>query len=173
MTPFRQETGHRKMVVLCISFGSLSWLRPGNVTDDPLRFSRHAAAFNTTGFTRNRRFWHTPGVIRMNVGPHPRSVFRPGKYESGGMEKRGEWNRVLLNLRLSDTKKPDRILLCIQSGTVGRIDFSSNWCTSDLLIVAGSAFRGEQETLILAQPGGQLKTERGNWEVTWTGLSKN
>jgi hypothetical protein len=109
----------------------------------------------------------------MNVGPHQRSVFRPGKYESRGIEKRGEWNRVLLNLRLSDNEKPDRILLCIQSRMLGRIDFGSNWCTSGVLIVAGSAFRGDQETLVLAQPGAQLKTERGNWEITWTGLLKN
>ena len=109
----------------------------------------------------------------MNVAPHQTSVFRPGKYESSGVETRGEWNRVLLNRRLPDTKKPDRILLCVQSRAVGRIEFDSSWCTNDVLIVAGSAFRGDQETLILAPPGAQLKTERGDWEVTWTGLLKN
>ena len=38
------------MVIRCLTFGSLWWLRPGNQVSDPLRFSAHAAVFNTTGF---------------------------------------------------------------------------------------------------------------------------
>jgi len=161
------------MVVHCISFGSLSWLRPGNVSDDPFRFSQHAAAFNTTGFSQKRRFWHTPGVIRLNVGPHQGNIFEPGQYESSEMERRGEWNRVLLKRRLGHTNTPDRILLCMHSEMFGRIDFDSNWRSNDIRIVAGSAFRGEQETLILAAPGATLTTQTGHWEVTWTGLLRN
>ena len=162
------------MVVQCISFGSLSWLRPGNVASDPLRFSEHAAAFNTSGFaqtSKERRFWHTPGVIRMNIGQHHGRVFEPGKYESAGIEKRGEWNRVLLGRRVrGSSQSANRILLCLRSGTDGRIDFSSEWHSGAIQIVAGSALRDEQETMILAVPQAEIRTEKGWWEVTWTGL---
>jgi len=161
------------VVALCLSFGSLTWLRPGNVPDDPLRFSSHAAAFNTTGFvqsTNERRSWYTPGVLRMNVGTHPSGPFLPGKYETVGLEKRGAWNRVLLGRRVAPTEVATRILVCVHSGSVGRIDLTRQWHDNRLVVIAGSAFRGEQETLFLAEPGAQLRTEKGRWEVTWTGL---
>ena len=161
------------MVVVCLSFGSLTWLRPGNVPDDPLRFSSHAAAFNTTGFvqsTQERRFWYAAGVLRMNVGIHPNEPFRPGKYETVGVEKRGVMNRVLLGRRVAPTVVATRILVCVRSRSVGRIDLNDQWHDNRLIVIAGSAFRGEQETLLLAEPGAQLRTEKGIWEVTWTGL---
>jgi len=161
------------VVVLCLSFGSLTWLRPGNVPDDPLRFTSHAAAFNTTGFVRStqeRRFWYAPGLLRMNVGIHPSEPFRPGKYETVGLEKRGALNRVLLGRRVAPNIVAARILLCIRSRSVGRIDLNDRWHDDRLVVIAGSALRGEQETLILAVPGAQLRTEKGRWEVTWTGL---
>ena len=161
------------MVALCLNFGSLTWLRPGNVPDDPLRFSSHAAAFNTTGFVQSakeRRFWYTPGVLRVNVGIHLNEPFRPGKYETAGLEKRGALNRVLLGRAVAPTVVATGILLCMRSGSIGRIDLNDQWHDDRLVVIAGSAFRGEQETLFLAEPGAQLRTEKGRWEVTWTGL---
>jgi hypothetical protein len=64
------------MVIHCIDFGSLWWLRPGDDAADAYRFSAHAAIFNTTGFVsgcRERRFWHTSGVVRLNLGMHGHS----------------------------------------------------------------------------------------------------
>lgn len=158
------------MVALCLSFGSLTWLRPGNVPDDSLRFSSHAAAFNTTGFTHKRRWWYTAGVLRMNVGGHPNGLFLPGKYETPGVEKRGALNRVLLDRRAAPTAVATRILLCMHSRSVGRVDLNAQWHNERLMVIAGSAFRGEQETLILAEPGAQLQTQKGRMVVTWTGL---
>lgn len=106
----------------------------------------------------------------MNVGIHPNEPFRPGKYETVGLEKRGALNRVLLGRRVTPTVVATRILVCMRSRAVGRIDLNDRWHDDRLVVVAGSAFRGEQETLILAAPGAQLRTEKGKWEVTWTGL---
>ena len=162
------------MVVHCISFGSLSWLRPGIDVSDCFRFSEHAAAFNTTGFargSRERRFWHTPGVLRMNVAQHHGRIFQPGSYQTTGIEKRGEWTRMLLGRRVSDGKTPDGILQCLQSGTIGRLNFESRWHSGYAQIIAGSAFHGEQETLVIGTPGAVIMTDKGQWEVTWTGLS--
>ena len=39
-------------------------------------------------------------------------------------------------------------------------------------MLAGSAFRGVQEILLLATPGAQLQTDAGDWEVLWDGLAK-
>lgn len=38
-------------------------------------------------------------------------------------------------------------------------------------IIAGSALHGEQETLVMGRPGAVIMTDKGQWEVTWTGLS--
>jgi hypothetical protein len=106
----------------------------------------------------------------MNAGQHRGGIFQPGKYQCVGIEKRGEWSRVLLGRRLPDAEMPDGILLCLQSGTIGRINFDSKWRSGDVQIIAGSAFRGDQETLVMGTPGAVIKTEKGQGEVTWTGL---
>ena len=106
----------------------------------------------------------------MNVGIHPNEPFRRGKYETVGLEKRGALNRVLLGRRVAPTVVATRILVCMRSSSVGRIDLNDQWHDGRLVVIAGSAFRGEQETLFLAEPGAQIRTEKGIWEVTWTGL---
>ena len=167
------------MVVHCASFGSLWWLRPGNNASDLLRFSSHAAVFNTTGFVsgcRERRLWHIAGVIRINLGMHrdtadPR-CFEAARYECAGLERRGEWNRLLLGRRLNRTVEAEKIVVCTRSSVIGRIDFDSSWHCNGIQVLAASALRGEQETLLLAAPGAQLQTDAGDWEVLWDGLAK-
>ena len=167
------------MVIHCVSFGLLWWLRPGNQTSDPLRFSSHAAVFNTTGFvsgSRERRLWHIAGVIRINLGMHRDTDdarrFEASRYECTGLERRGEWNRVLLGRRLDRTVKAEKIIVCARSSVIGRIQFDVSWHGNGIQVLAGSAFRGEQETLLLATPGAQLQTDAGAWEVLWDGLVK-
>jgi hypothetical protein len=41
-----------------------------------------------------------------------------------------------------------------------------------MIVVAASALRGVQETLLLAVPGSELRTEMGMWEVTWNGIQQ-
>jgi hypothetical protein len=167
------------MVIRCLNFGSLWWLRPGSEVSDSLRFSAHAAVFNTTGFVsgaRERRLWLVAGVVRINIGMH-RSLGSKEDYEghcfdSRGPERRGEWNRLLLGPRLKATSKADRILFCLRSGVYGRVNFDRPWHDATLQVLAASAFRGEQETLILAGPGTQFQTNRGFWEVTWSDIVK-
>ena len=167
------------MVIHCVSFGSLWWLRPGNHISDPLRFSSHAAVFNTTGFvsgSRERRLWHIAGVIRINLGMHrdtadPR-CFSATSYECEGLERRGEWNRLLLGRRLDRTVNAEKIVVCTRSSVIGRIRFDASWHGNGIQVLAASALRGEQETLLLAAPGAQLQTDAGDWEVLWNGLAK-
>lgn len=164
------------MVIHCLSFGSLWWLRPGDDTSDPLRFSARGAIFNTTGFISNRRerrLWHVAGVVRINVGMHGgRPRFDGARYECIGLEHRGEWNRLLLGRRLNRSVKADKIMACIHSNAIGRIRFDSAWSDNKIQVIAGSALRGQQETLILASPGGQFQTDAGLWEVSWDSLKR-
>jgi hypothetical protein len=167
------------MIVRCLSFGSLWWLRPGNQISDPLRFSTHAAAFNTTGFrdgSRERRLWHVSGVVRINLASHARAIgadtLGESCYQSPGPERRGEWNRLLLGKHAGHTVRVDRMLLCTLSTVIGRIDFDNPWHDEGVNVVAGSALRGIQETLLLAVPGSELRTEIGIWEVTWNGIQR-
>ena len=167
------------MVIRCLDFGSLWWLRPGEDAADPFRFSVHAAVFNTTGFLsgcRERRFWHISGVVRINTGMHGHSQqtrdFESSSYESPGLERRGAWNRLLLGRRLREKMPAEKVLLCARSNAIGRINFDAKWHASDVQVIAGSALRGAQETIILASPGAQFQTQKGTWEVTWNGLTR-
>ena len=168
------------MVIRCLSFGSLWWLRPGNQASDPLRFSVRAAVFNTTGFhcgSRERRLWHVSGVVRINLASHIHTQgarnFENGCYQSPGPERRGEWNRLLLGKCMGTAVPADRLLVCSRSTVIGRIDFDSRWNSGGVAVIAASALRGVQETLFLAVPGTELRTETGKWEVTWNGIQRN
>jgi hypothetical protein len=164
------------MVIHCLSFGSLWWLRPGDDVSDPLRFSSRAAIFNTTGFisnSRERRLWHIAGVIRINAVMHcGTSHFDDARYECPGLERRGEWNRLLLGRRLNRSIKAEKIMACVHSTVVGRIRFDSPWSDDEIQVISGSALRGQQETLLLASPGAQFQTDRGRWEVSWDGMKR-
>jgi hypothetical protein len=175
----KRSDGDSRLVIRCLSFGSLWWLRPGNHLADPLRFSVHAAAFNTTGFRcgcRERRLWHVSGVVRINLASHSQTIgagiFEDGCYQSPGPERRGEWNRLLIGTRPDHAVIADRLLLCTRSTAIGRIDFDGPWHNEGVSVVAASALRGVQETLLLAIPGSELETEMGRWEVTWNGIQR-
>ena len=165
------------MVIRCLSFGSLWWLRPGDQASDPLRFSVRAAAFNTTGFhcgSRERRLWHVSGVVRINLASHTQTTgacnFENGCYQSPGPERRGEWNRLLLGKCVGTAVPADRLLVCTRSTVIDRIDFDGHWNDGSMTVIAASALRGVQETLVLAEPGAEFRTASGKWEVTWNGL---
>ena len=167
------------MVIRCLTFGSLWWLRPGNQVSDPLRFSAHAAVFNTTGFVsgaQKRRQWLVAGVVRINIGLHSslrgKEDYEGHCFDSRGPERRGEWNRLLLGRKLKSAPKPDRLLFSLRSGVHGRIHFDQSWHDATLQVLAASAFGGEQETLILAGLGTEFQTDRGLWEVTWNGIQR-
>jgi len=91
-------------------------------------------------------------------------------YESPGLERRGTWNRVLLRKRLKHTTRAERILICVDSREIGRINFDEYWHDQSVSVVSASAFRGRQETLLLSEPGAEFKTETGKWEFTWNGI---
>lgn len=159
------------MIVECLSFGSLWWLRPGNSNDDPRKFTTKAAVFNTTGFchgAREHRNWTVAGVVRFNAGTlNEQRIYQDDliqeQFHAPGLERMGSWNRLLLSRKVRHMQYPDAILVNIRSQTVGRIVFGSHWRTSGIRIVASSSFGDEQETLLLMTPDSEITTQTGKW----------
>jgi uncharacterized protein (DUF952 family) len=60
----------------------------------------------------------------------------------------------------------------VDSREIGRINFDEGWHDQGVSVVAASAFRGCQETLLLAMSGAELRTETGQWEITWNGICR-
>ena len=145
-------------IIQCVSFGSLWWLRPGDTVD-------HSAVFNTTGFvtsSTSNRCWIMAGAVRFNVNGR-RLVERYEElggaiYASPGLERRGSWNRLLLHPRQSKSRKVDSYLVCVQSAKVGRIDYSADWRSTHVRIVAASSRGDKQETLLLMGPNSFIRT---------------
>jgi hypothetical protein len=163
------------VIIHCLAFGDLWWLRPGQNPDSSLRFTSDAAVFNTTGFVsgaRERRNWIVPGVIRFNAGTCQEQRLRPEKtaqvrFASPGLEHRGTLNRLLLQRRVRFSVPADFILVCLSSLTHGHLHFDSEWRTSGVRLVAASEFGEMQQTMILIPPHGRIITTKGEWRCAW------
>lgn len=169
------------MIVRCLSYGSLWWLRPGQDVTDSRRYNSHAAIFNTTGFSdgaRERRNWTVPGVIRLNVGTcidQRLCLHRiePGCFETPGLEHNGSQNRLLLQRRTKNSVTADMVLTAVSSATIGRISFADSWRSAGIKIVCASALNGVQETLLLMPAMSQITTTTGIWRLNWdAGITK-
>jgi hypothetical protein len=109
----------------------------------------------------------------MHQGTYDARNFENANFECAGIEHHGGWNRMLLGRRLIGSGPADGVLLCARSSIVGRIHFDDQWHEESIQVIAGSAWRGVQETLILANPGAQFQTKEGSWEVKWDGLKRH
>ena len=165
------------MIIHCLSFGTLWWLRPGRDQESAARFTSQAAVFNTTGFVigaRERRNWIVPGVVRFNAGTCLEQRFRPdqigqGRFSSPGIERNGSQNRLLLERKVKMDTPADMLLACIVCEQYGRISFDSEWRSRGVRILAASEFRGKQESLLLLPADGHVTTTLGKWRCEWTG----
>ena len=167
------------MIVHCLSFGTLWWLRPGQDRDSADRFTAQAAVFNTTGFVagaRERRNWIVPGVVRFNAGTCQEQRIRPdrdgqGRYVSPGMERNEAQNRLLLTRKVKANVPADMLLACLSCDEHGRISFDAEWRSRGVRLLAASEFRGKQEALVLVPRDGWVKTNQGEWRCLWDGLT--
>ncbi len=167
------------MIVHCLSFGTLWWLRPGQDRQSSGRFTTQAAVFNTTGFVagaRERRSWIVPGVVRFNAGTCQEQRIRPdqdgqARYISPGVERTGAQNRLLLTRKVKANVPVDMLLACLSCEEHGRISFDAEWRSCGVRLLAASEFRGKQESLLLLPMGGWVKTDKGEWRCLWNGLT--
>lgn len=161
------------MLVKILEFGSNWWARFGREANDPWRFTRRAAYYNSAGLRcgRNiRRRWLVPGLVRFNG----RSDFDPhfplrsiGKtFCCQGLTLSPHGNRLLLEHRTVITDSPDYFLAVISSDRHGFIDFSDTESKSETAVpIAVSEFRDKQEVLILLRPKAWVRSSIGFWQL--------
>ena len=161
------------MLVKVLGFGTNWWARFGRDADDPHRFTRHAAYYNSTGVRcggKVRRHWTTSGLVRFNgVGDFnpnfpERAVGRTFvcsdlAYAFGG-------NRLLFQSKASKSAVPECYLVVISATEYGRIEFSSTvWKSAFSRVIAASQLREMQEVMLLMKAGDWVQTSTGFWQL--------
>lgn len=161
------------MLIRVLSFGCNWWGRFGHDPADPLRYTRHAAYYNSTGVRcgrKVRRHWIVPGLIRFNgVGgfnPHFPSRSIGGTFLASGPDFLFGGNRLLLKQKLLDSASAERYLIVMTQDVHGRINFNSAaWKSPSVQVIAASQLRENQETMLLVQPGDWVQTACGTWQL--------
>ena len=164
------------MLVKVVSFGSNWWARFGHDPEDPYRFTRHAAYFNSTGLrsgNKVRRHWIVPGLLRFNgVGDfNPQSPDRSigSSFECPELTVAFGGHRLLFGRRIKNPAQPDCYLLAINSETCGVFDCQlADWVSEGVRPVAISQHRNRSEALLLMRQGDWVRTKLGIWRLTAT-----
>lgn len=161
------------MLVKVLGFGTNWWARFGRDADDPHRFTRHAAYYNSTGVrcgSKVRRHWITSGLIRFNgVGDFnpnfpERAIGRTFvcsdlTYAFGG-------NRLLFQSKAAKSATPECYLVVISGAEHGRIEFNSSvWKSAFSRVIAASQLREKQEIMLLMNAGDWVQTSAGFWQL--------
>ncbi len=161
------------MLVKVLNFGTNWWARFGRDAQDPCRFSRHAAYYNSTGVQcggKVRRHWIVSGLLRFNgVGDfNPNFPDRAiGKtFICADLTHAFGGNRLLFQNKAPESAVPEGYLVVISSGVHGRIDFASSvWKSVLSQVIAASQLREVQEAMLLMRPGDWVQTSTGFWQL--------
>src|SRR5258708_3775672 len=161
------------MRVKILNFGSNWWSRFGTDVDDPYRFSKRAAYFNSTGVRcgrKMRRHWTVPGLIRFNgVGdfnPHFQSRAIGATFWCTDLACAFGGNRVLFGRKVRRPEVPDYYLVVVSSEQFGAVDFRfPAWKSASAQAIAISALRDKQEAMLLMRPGDWVSTSLGFWQL--------
>jgi hypothetical protein len=161
------------MLVKVLNFGTNWWARFGRDADDPLRFTRHAAYYNSTGVrcgSKIRRYWIVSGLLRFNgVGDFNPSL--PDRaigntFVCSDLTHAFDGNRLLFQSKARKSAVPDCYLVVVSSGTHGSIDFASSvWKSVLSQVIAASQLRDMQEAMLLMKPGDWIQTDNGFWQL--------
>jgi hypothetical protein len=167
-----------EQIVQVLSFGSAWWVRPGRDEQDPLRFTHHAAYFNSSGIQQASKIHMAGpirGVVRFNVSsgldPHRTHSNLEQLFVCSGIEVYRSTKRLLVLRRALETERPTHFLVCMRSRLHGTIALRESWCTGDVEIISMSRYRGREEELLLIAAGGSVHTTVGSWGVARTGTT--
>ena len=150
------------MLVAIEGFGRIWEQRVGKDPGDPLRFSAHAAFYNTTGVPAGQtgkvqHRWKIGGKVRFQGG----SAFDSARvennlgrvFECDEPEQRFTWLQICCKRKLQKPERPDWFLFRVTSERTGWINFKSDGAKSaNTFLLSYSADRIEQEALILMKP---------------------
>jgi hypothetical protein len=167
------------MLVKILGFGINWWARFGSDLQNPGRFTRCAAFYNSTGVRcggKIQRHWVVPGLIRFNgVGdfnPHLPSRSIGDVFSCSALTPAFGGNRMLFESRSAHATCPDCYLVVLSSDLNGRIDFGlEGWKAREANVIAASELRQMQETMLLMTPGSWVRTDCGYWQLRADGMT--
>jgi hypothetical protein len=167
------------MLVQVLNFGTNWWARFGRNAEDPYRFSRHAAYYNSTGVRcgpKVRRHWITSGLLRFNgVGDFnpnlpERAIGRT--FVCSSLVHAFGGNRLLFQSKASKLAVPEWYLVVISSDVHGPIDFrSGTWKSVFSQVIAASQLREKQEVMLLMKSSHWVQTSTGFWQLSVPGAA--
>jgi hypothetical protein len=161
------------MLVKILNFGTNWWARFGQDPQDPYRYTRHAAYYNSTGVRcgrKVRRHWIIPGLIRFNgVGgfnPHLPNRLIGATFLCSDLASLFGGNRLLFKSRMPESAVPEWHLIVVSSEAHGTLNFSSDfWRSPQIQIIALSQLREKQEAMVLMKTGDWVETSCGFWQL--------
>ncbi len=158
------------MQIRILSLGCSWWARAGKDSNDPFRFTRRAAYFNSTGIVcgkKVRRHWVSAGMVRFNgtsgfVPQYPmRVIGRVFKCSEVGIWLGG--TRIVFQ-QISGRGYQDYCLVTLNSEEHGVIDLAvSGWKSERIKVIAISQLRNKQEVMLLMNIGDWVKSNCGTW----------
>lgn len=158
--------------VQILSFGSAWWTRPGSDLKDPLRYTYHAAYFNSAAIAVGTKL-HTAGpvagLVRFNhssgLDLHRTDANLGRVFSFAPLERYRDTNRLLALSREEEGVIPTHFLVRFNSFRHGLVSLRSRWCSADVQTIAVSRFRGIQELLLLMTHDSEVRTQIGTWRV--------
>ena len=161
------------MRVRMISFGSNWWAAHSRDTDDPYRYSRNSAWFNSAGLKYGQRLrfcWVVPGQIRFNSS----SRFNPEfKARTTGKTFECDLPRIyggkvhLLVTRPATNCNPDAYLVTLNEGVHGLIDFDDpDWRSPGVFPISVSLRPPRYEAMVLMNANAFVRTDKGEWRLS-------
>ena len=161
------------MFVQILNFGCNWWGRFGHDPTDPLRYSRHAVYYNSTGVRcgrKVRRHWLVPGLVRFNgtggFNPHFPSRSLGCTFLASDLDFLFGGNRLLFKQKQPTSVSPECYLVAVSQELHGRIDFASPaWKSPMTQIIAASQLRQNQEAMLLMRAGDWVRTACGIWQL--------
>jgi hypothetical protein len=164
------------MLVKILEFGSSWWYKAGHDPDDPYRYTRHGAYYNSTGVRcgvmgqKVQHHWIVPGLVRFNgVGSFnpnfPRRAI--GRiFCSDAMAFTLGGNRLLIKEKMRPPRTPDCYLVVIASDSFGDINFADKrWRSHGTSLVCASQLRDQQEAMLLMHAADWVRTSAGTWQL--------
>jgi hypothetical protein len=166
------------MLVSIEGFGRIWEQRIGKDPADPLRFSSHAAFYNTTGVSVTmgersliKHRWRIGGKIRFQGASNfdsARVENNLGRvFECDEPERRFTWLQICCKRRLASPQTPDWFLFRVTSERIGWINFKGDAAKSadNTFLLSYSAERQDQEALLLMKPGAWVQGRNGRLVV--------
>jgi hypothetical protein len=159
------------MSVKILGFGSNWWTRSGRDPNDPYRYTRRAAYYNSAGVRcgqKVKRHWIIPGLVRFNgigdLDPHFTSRAIGETFRCSDLEFACGGNRILFVRRTANITIPDHYLVVVSSDRFGIFDFEDSCWRSELTQpISISQLRERQEAMLLMREGEWVRNRLGTW----------